>query len=165
MHKLICIFTLLCFSLSSCCSITRGTTQNVAIQSEPTGANITIDGYVCGITPQSFELKRNYPHTVVIEKQGYKPQYFDLKSGVGGKVASNALLPIGGALAGAGFGLALTEGTMAGLGGALILMSTGIGCAVGAAIGVFGTGVDLCSGSARNLSNTEIYADLDPYQN
>lgn len=55
---------LVAVALSSCGSITRGTTEPVLIQSEPSGAIVTTDiGLSCPKTPCSIEVPRNKAFT------------------------------------------------------------------------------------------------------
>lgn len=60
-------------ALCSCASIMHGTHQDVGISSNPTGAQVTIDGQVKGMTPVVANLTRKDNHIVRIELPGYKP--------------------------------------------------------------------------------------------
>jgi hypothetical protein len=160
MYKSLCSFILACFSFTSCCTVAQGTKQKVLISSAPANAHITIDGYACGTTPQCFKLERKFPHLVVIEKEGYQPQTFNIHSKVSPKVASNVWAPVGLTLAGTGLALVATGGATAGLAGAVVGAGAVGGLLVGSVIGSAGAGVDLYSGAARDLSNREVHANL-----
>ena len=81
MKKRIVSLVMLFSSLGSGCStLIRGTTQPVTITSEPAGANIVIDGYDCGQTPQKVALARKFSHAISVEKQGYQRSTFFLEA-------------------------------------------------------------------------------------
>ena len=48
--------------------------QNVAIESDPPGAEIFLDGKSVGSTPQNLRVSREQPHTVYLKKEGYRPE-------------------------------------------------------------------------------------------
>jgi len=50
----------------------RGTRQTVTISSEPSGANVTVDGNDAGTTPTSIKLARHEAHAISIKK-GWLP--------------------------------------------------------------------------------------------
>lgn len=66
--SLIISFVFLC---SSCCSIVQGRTQQVGISSNPSGAEVTIDGLNV-ITPATVSLDRKNSYNVRMEKEGYE---------------------------------------------------------------------------------------------
>ncbi len=80
--------------LYSCASIIHGPTQNVDISSQPTGANIFIDGRRIGQTPMSLPMRRKgrivgepsdkKEYNVSIEMQGFYPYEIKLKREVDG---------------------------------------------------------------------------------
>ena len=51
-------------STSSCASIMSGTKQAVTITSDPSGAEISIDGKSAGKTPLTVELRRKEDHVI-----------------------------------------------------------------------------------------------------
>ena len=57
--------------LSACATITGGTTQQVAIDSNPSGAKLTIEG-VEYKTPALVSVGRAKSHPITIEKEGYE---------------------------------------------------------------------------------------------
>ena len=59
--------------LTSCAAILKGTSQTVTFTSEPSGAEVFIDGQSRGVTPLSVKLKKNKYDTVMIKKKGYSP--------------------------------------------------------------------------------------------
>jgi len=55
----IALIVLALISLSTgCASIVKGTTQAVPISSDPSGADVLVDGNLVGTTPTTVELKR-----------------------------------------------------------------------------------------------------------
>ncbi len=64
----------LILTYSGCATIVSGKTQDVLIHSDPTGANILIDGMIKGTTPMFADLIRNERHTIKISKAGYEEE-------------------------------------------------------------------------------------------
>lgn len=57
---------------SGCATITRGTEQDLAVESDPVGATVTLSNGMKGKTPISFKVKRKDNLTVTVQKDGYK---------------------------------------------------------------------------------------------
>lgn len=70
-------------AVSGCATITRGTTESLAIQSEPAGARVELSSGQTGITPCSFELKRKNDLKVFLHMEGFE----DVTAAVDSKVA------------------------------------------------------------------------------
>jgi len=97
------IMFLLFFPLSGCATITRGTTDQIQIQSEPSEANAkTSLGHNC-VTPCTVTVNKKDEFTVTIEKPGFQSQKISVvtEMGTGGKTALAGNILIGG-LIGAG---------------------------------------------------------------
>lgn len=90
--------------ISGCASIMSGTTQKVAIDSDPKGAKITIgeektqDGkkiminsYYAGITPLTVAISRK-DAMIELSKEGYKTQEVELQRGYNAWVWGDVLL-------------------------------------------------------------------------
>ena len=56
----------------SCASIVNGTKQDIRINSDPTGAQVSING-VKYTTPAVIKLKRGSNHSLTFTKEGYEP--------------------------------------------------------------------------------------------
>lgn len=83
---------IICFFLTTgCATIVKGTTQGVPVSSDPSGADILVDGMLVGTTPTDIELKRKRDHLIVIEKKGYAPKSVAVVKNVGGAVWGNIL--------------------------------------------------------------------------
>jgi hypothetical protein len=73
-------------AVSGCATVTRGTTNQVTVNSEPAGAEaITSTGLVCPMTPCTWEISRKTEFTVTFKKQGYETQ----QAQVGTKLAGS----------------------------------------------------------------------------
>ena len=56
-----------------CATIITGTHQTITVNSNPPDAKVDIGG-MQGVTPATFELKRNTIYTITISKEGYQTQ-------------------------------------------------------------------------------------------
>ncbi|WP_200333796.1 PEGA domain-containing protein [Thiocystis violacea] len=70
-HTAFALLTIITMT-SGCGTITRGTTQDIAIDSSPQGAVVQASNGMGGVTPMSVKAARNAPLTVKISKDGYK---------------------------------------------------------------------------------------------
>ena len=62
-------------SLGACASITRGTGEQVAFESDPPGAEVRLStGLGCPQTPCSFEVPRKDSFIATFTKAGYRPE-------------------------------------------------------------------------------------------
>lgn len=77
------------FLFSGCASIMQGTTQSVGISSDPSSAQVSVNGSSLGRTPLVTDLKRKDHHIVRIELDGHAPHETTLSRGVSGWVAGN----------------------------------------------------------------------------
>lgn len=160
-NKTIAMLILCSFFLTSCCTITRSPYQEIEIASNPTGANIFIDDAYKGITPLKIKIKRKIPHTIILEKEGYKNQHYTLESKLSPLyLSSNFLFPVTGTAIGTTVGLLVAKN------GFFLPIFTAIGAeiglGVGAGVGIIGTGVDLYTGSARTLQPSQIQSQMTP---
>ena len=85
---------LCCFYATGCATVVRGSSQKMKIDSEPSGATLTIDGKSC-TTPAEVVLKRNETHKVEVAKEGYRSKVFDLKAQWDGASLPGMLVPGG----------------------------------------------------------------------
>jgi hypothetical protein len=73
---------------TGCATITRGTTEAWTVQTEPTGAQVTLStGETC-TSPCTLKLKRKLPFTVTLLKQGYVKVTTDVLSQIAGAGAA-----------------------------------------------------------------------------
>lgn len=99
---------ILTFLISSCASMTRGTTDAFLITSTPTNVNIkTSHGYFC-TAPCALKLPRKEGFAVTASKEGYCTRTYSVVSSVGNSggaaMAGNVLI---GGLVGAGVDAAM----------------------------------------------------------
>jgi hypothetical protein len=66
----------------NCATIVHGTKQQVPISSNPTGAQVTVDGQIYYTTPCLIELERNKAHIVTFTLDGYQTEHIKLESGL-----------------------------------------------------------------------------------
>ncbi len=73
---------IVCLSLTACATIFDKTTDTISFTSEPSNANIYLNGRLMGKTPTSFQVNRSPLSTtllqIAVEKEGYKRQTFEL---------------------------------------------------------------------------------------
>ena len=87
MKSLLCV-TVLGAALAGCATITRGTTDHVQLQSNPSEARATTSmGQSCE-TPCTLTVARKDEFTVSFQKDGYEPQHVDVKTRVSGAGAA-----------------------------------------------------------------------------
>ncbi|HTL68377.1 MAG TPA: PEGA domain-containing protein [Lacunisphaera sp.] len=76
---------------SGCASIVKGTTQPIPVTSDPTGAEVKLDGNKLGQTPLKIEAKRKADHLLTIEKAGYQTESVAITRNIGGAVFGNII--------------------------------------------------------------------------
>ncbi len=83
----------LCLSilLSSCASIVNGSKDEVSIMSNPTAAEIFVNGRQMGPTPGIISLTRGEYHLVEIKKDGYAPISIRTSKSVSGWIFGNII--------------------------------------------------------------------------
>jgi uncharacterized protein YceK len=64
--------TMASLTISGCATVISGTTQTLTFNSEPSGAEVYLDGARVGTTPVSLSVKKNKKDSVMIQKEGYK---------------------------------------------------------------------------------------------
>ena len=81
----------LAFSTAGCATIVRGTTEQITITSEPTGAHVSTSLAHSCISPCTITVARKDEFIVSIGKEGYKTQEIPVKTALsGGGVAGAA---------------------------------------------------------------------------
>jgi hypothetical protein len=71
--------------LTGCATITRGTSEQLMIQSEPSGATVRLSNGFTGVTPAIFTVPRKGDVIVKVTKEGYEDAELILKSQLSGK--------------------------------------------------------------------------------
>ena len=72
------------FFLTSCATIFKGSTDVVNFTSEPTGANVYVNGMNMGKAPLSLELKSNKSYNIEFRLEGHETKNVILNGSVGG---------------------------------------------------------------------------------
>jgi hypothetical protein len=75
----------------ACCTIIHGVHQDFAIGSQPTNAEVTVDGKILGHTPVTASLTRKDNHTIRIALAGYQPYEMNITHHVSGWVFGNII--------------------------------------------------------------------------
>jgi len=80
-------------TLAGCATVTRGTTDQVNVLSEPSGAQaISSTGLICPMTPCTWEISRKTEFAVTVSKQGYQTQQVQVATQLAGSGAAG--LPV-----------------------------------------------------------------------
>lgn len=58
---------------SGCATIVQGGRQDVLVDTDPSGARVTVNGYEAGETPVILDLKRDEFHRIELALDGYEP--------------------------------------------------------------------------------------------
>ncbi|WP_243372136.1 translation initiation factor 2 [Microvirga solisilvae] len=76
-------------SLAACATVTRGTTEQVTVTSEPSGASaVTSIGHTCPATPCTFEISRKAEFITTFRMAGYEDQQIPVQTRVAGAGAA-----------------------------------------------------------------------------
>ena len=90
-------------SLPACATMTRGSSQEFTVQSEPPGAHVrTSHGFECPRTPCTFKLQRKTAFTATFELDGYATEVRQVESKMAGAGAAGMAgnLLVGGIIGG-----------------------------------------------------------------
>ncbi len=87
---------LVCLYLSSCALIFKGTKQEVSANSDPSRAQVWVNGINMGETPITLKLESKKTYAIEFKKEGYKSKTVNLTNHV---VAGYIILDVIGALA------------------------------------------------------------------
>jgi hypothetical protein len=79
------------FIMNGCATIVHGTTQSIPVATDPSGAEISVDGTERHTSPINLILKRKFDHIVEISKEGYQKETVNIKSVLSGAVAGNII--------------------------------------------------------------------------
>jgi hypothetical protein len=95
----ICIF-FISTSMIGCATIFKGSSADIRVDSQPSGASVYINGIDKGSTPQSLSLGRDEDHVLTFQKDGYEDvvvevkKQFDGATTILGNIVSFALIGI-----------------------------------------------------------------------
>lgn len=74
-----------------CATLIKGSTQSIAVSSDPRAADILLDGKLVGQTPKTLVLKREANYLITIQKAGFEQQSVAVVRNIGGAVWGNVL--------------------------------------------------------------------------
>ncbi len=75
--------------LSGCASIIHGSSQEIALQSNPSGAAVAVNGVRNAQTPATLSLPRKSAHSLEVTLDGYRPFQIQLQRSTSGWVWGN----------------------------------------------------------------------------
>lgn len=76
-------------ALGGCATVTRGTTEQITVNSEPAGAEAkTSIGYACSATPCTWEVSRKSEFVVSFSKPGYEDMQIPVSTRIAGAGAA-----------------------------------------------------------------------------
>lgn len=70
----------------------NGSTKEISVKTQPSGATAIVDGGATKTTPCEFKLTRDVSHQIQIEKSGYKTVRIDIESKESGAILGSILL-------------------------------------------------------------------------
>ena len=70
-------------TLSSCATIFAKHTVSIPIGSDPTGADVYVDGSRVGTSPTTVEVVNRKPHVITVRKAGHKEATCRIETGTG----------------------------------------------------------------------------------
>jgi len=76
-------------SLAGCATIINGSSQSLAVQSNPSGATISVNGVRSAQTPATIAIPRKTAHSLEISLDGFHPFQIQLQRGTSGWVWGN----------------------------------------------------------------------------
>lgn len=136
----VCALLAACVFSSACATAINGSTQRVAVASDPSGAQVYVNGAPAGVTPAFVEVPRRDPDLALrLEKDGYEPTVLALERSRSGWLAGNVLFA----------GVPINEYTLGMWVGAM------------AVYGIVGSLLDVVSGGAYKRPDL-VRATLDP---
>ena len=88
----VCVLLAACIFSSGCATAINGTTQRVAVASDPPGAQVYVNDAPVGVTPAFVEVpRRDSDLQLRLEKEGYEPTVLSLERSRSGWLAGNVL--------------------------------------------------------------------------
>ncbi len=88
-RALLTLFLLI--ALNGCATIMHGTTQDIGITTDPSGADLLLDGELHYKSPAVKTMKRKEDHTLEISQEGYKREAVEIKGALSLAVAGDFL--------------------------------------------------------------------------
>jgi hypothetical protein len=77
--------------MNGCATMVKGTTQDIPITSDPSGARVQVNGAAAGTTPTTVTLSRKFNHVITLEKEGYETETVAVTKSIGRTTGGNLL--------------------------------------------------------------------------
>ena len=77
------ILSMVAGALGGCATILKGTSQDMFLVSEPSHAEVYINGHLRGSTPLELELECDKTYVIEFRMDGYETQTFNISNSVG----------------------------------------------------------------------------------
>jgi len=78
-----CFFAVTVLLLNGCATVFKGTSNNVDLSSDPSGAKVYINGNLMGTTPVKLKLESNKVYYIEFKKEGFETKTFTITNHVG----------------------------------------------------------------------------------
>ncbi|MCA8939885.1 MAG: PEGA domain-containing protein [Planctomycetes bacterium] len=86
------LLVVMALSLSSCATIIDGTSSDVRITSEPSGATVLVDGIEKGKTPATVKMSKSDSNVVTLKLNGYDDSMMKVERKFAGWTVGNLVL-------------------------------------------------------------------------
>lgn len=77
------LLVVIIYIVTGCATIFKGASENVDFSSDPSGADVYINGSLRGKTPISLKLESKKTYTIEFKKEGYEPRTYTITNHVG----------------------------------------------------------------------------------
>lgn len=78
-----CLFAIIVFLLNGCATIFHGSTSKLNFSSDPTGAQVYVNGQLMGTAPFELKLESKHSYTIEFRKEGYQNKSVVVTNSVG----------------------------------------------------------------------------------
>ncbi len=78
-----CIFAAQILLFSGCAAIIKGTHEEVAFSSDPSGAEVYVNGRMMGSTPFALKLESKETYVIEFKKEGYETKTYTITNHLG----------------------------------------------------------------------------------
>jgi hypothetical protein len=86
--RLLCL-VFIAIAVHGCATLMQGSTQQITVNSSPSGATVLVDGGLRFTTPTVLELSRKESHRIEISLEGYHPERIDVRTTSSNMVMGN----------------------------------------------------------------------------
>jgi len=84
MKRIICVICMFALLNISCATVFKGSNSKIDVNSEPTGAEVKVNGFSHGKTPMTLTLESKKTYQLELTKEGYKAAFFSISHHVQG---------------------------------------------------------------------------------